>query len=222
MLNEPGFAFAALTKSASVANCDWAIDHHQAIELADQRDRHEVLVDVERELVVERERRRGAAGEQQQRMAVRGRAKHRAARDDTVRARHVLDDEALSQLVAELVGNDPDADVADAARPERNGDPHRLRRIGLRKGRSRRGAAERRHRQQHGAAGGVRHEHPLPFNRLGFNVLRGGSPRRASSRASPAQTSPVLRAASRGFDAAALPNRRARAIFEVPTTNERR
>ena len=54
------------------------------------------------------------------------RLKHGARRRDAAGARHVLDDEILAELFAELLGDEPRGDVGNAARPERQNDAHRL------------------------------------------------------------------------------------------------
>ena len=72
---------------------------------------------------------RGAVGEERQRIAI-GRARdHGARRGDAAGARHVLDDEILAELLAELFGDQPRGDIGDAAGAERNDDAHRMVRI---------------------------------------------------------------------------------------------
>ena len=137
MLSLPGFSRADFQEIAERLELGLRVDHHQAVEIAHRRDRHEVLGHVERKLVVERHRARDAAGHQQQRVAVGRRGEDGAAGDDAARPRHVLDHEALAELVAEPLRDDAGGDVADPGGAERQHQAHRPFRIFLRRSRLR-------------------------------------------------------------------------------------
>jgi hypothetical protein len=72
---------------------------------------------------------------------------------DTAAAGHILGDELLAELLAQVLRQQPGSDVVDAARRERHQDPHRLVRIVLCLG--------RRRQRQRQAGGGEQSTHSI-------------------------------------------------------------
>ena len=132
----PGFALASAMNSFTVlagkSGCDCqrvrAGDHH--------RDR----VDAFEQVVLEGVH-RGMHGigdrQDQDVVAVGGRMDHALGGADAAAAGHVLGDELLAELLAQVLRQQAGGDVVDAARRERHQDAHRLVRIVLRRGRRR-------------------------------------------------------------------------------------
>jgi hypothetical protein len=91
----------------------------------DAADRYEILERIERLGLDQRYARRCPAVQPGQGVAIARRRQCRARRRHAARAWLVLDDEALAELLAELLGDDPCRDVTIAAGAERQNDPHR-------------------------------------------------------------------------------------------------
>ena len=115
---------------------------------------------------------RGAVGDETERVAVGRGGDHRARGGDAAGTRHVLDHEALAELLAELVGGEPRGHVGDAAGPERQDHPHRPAGIGLRarhmRHAERRGSGQRRTRERPARDPGLPGHRRLLTNSLQF------------------------------------------------------
>jgi hypothetical protein len=132
-LTVPGFAFVGFQKIAERLERRRGADHEHAGEIADGRDRHEILERVVRQMIEQGDGDGGAVGQQNERVTVLAAGQSRARRGDAGSARIVLDDEILAELVAERLEDETGRDVGNAARPERQYDAHRPARIfGLR------------------------------------------------------------------------------------------
>ena len=125
MLSLPGSRLVAAMKSPSVLNGEFGIDGEDQIEGADGGHHRVVAHRIERQVLEQRDADRGAVGDQPDGVAVRRRVDHGVGGADAAGAGHVLDHEALAELVAELLGDEARGDVGDAARPERQHDLHR-------------------------------------------------------------------------------------------------
>jgi len=116
------------------------VDHEDVRHLREQRDRHEILVDVVRQLRehvrIHRER---ADVADDDRVAVRLGARDLLHRDVACSARLVVDDHLLAERLRHLRRHRARDDLGAAARRERHDEPHRLRRPGLREGAARAG-----------------------------------------------------------------------------------
>ena len=98
---------------------------------ADRRDRHEPLQRFVGQLP-ERDAHREAHRDEKQRVAIGRRFRRGIDADGAASAATVVDDHPLPEALAELRGHHASYDVVRAARRERDDEPHRLRRIGLR------------------------------------------------------------------------------------------
>ena len=147
-LSVPGLARAAARKSPCGLVPGRRVGDEDAVEIADARDRHEILERIERQVLEQRHADRGAVGQQRDGVAVGRRRKRGARCRDATDARHVLDHEALSELGAELFSDQPQRDVGDAAGNEWDDDANRtLGILNLRIDRPRQGDLGRNHRQ---------------------------------------------------------------------------
>jgi hypothetical protein len=167
-LSVPGFAFAAAMKSVSVLKRRGAAGGEDEIEIAEARDRREILQRIERQLPEQRDADGRAVREQRQRGAVRRRGDHRARRGDSAGAGLVLDIKTLAEPVAELFRDDARGDVGHAARRKRQHDPHRpVRVFGLRDG----GGEQRcnRKRNDEKASGDKWHKNSLWQHEVGWS-----------------------------------------------------
>jgi len=100
--------------------------HHQRRDARQHGDRHEVLLGVVVELPVEELVLHVAAGQHQQRVAVRCRARRRLGADIAGGARLVLDDELLAEPLGQPLRRLPRRHIRRAAGDERHDDAHRL------------------------------------------------------------------------------------------------
>ena len=111
--------------------------HDEEGVVAEVSDRREILHDVVGRLLahVGHDGERAVRAEQE-RVAVGGRAFHLQGRERAVGARLGNDDDGLPERLRQLLAGDAGEGVARRARPERNDEPDRPRRIGLRVDRS--------------------------------------------------------------------------------------
>jgi hypothetical protein len=126
--------------------------HQQQLgEAADPAQRREVFHRIVGEGLVEaRCRRHRRVGAEEDRVAVRRRARDLRGGDRAVRAGLVLDDDALAEHRAEPLPDDTSDQVAAAAGPERHDDGDRFVWVGLRvRGRSNKDSTKQRHRAEH-------------------------------------------------------------------------
>ena len=91
------------------------IYHHDVGAADDARDRRDVADEIEIELVVERRVDRVRRTDQEQRVAVRGRAHDRLGGDIAAGARPVLDDELLAEPLRQPLTHQAREDVGRAA-----------------------------------------------------------------------------------------------------------
>jgi len=120
--------------------------HDQGL-AGEPRDRRDVAQEVERELVGERAVDRIGGADQEQRVAVGGRADDRRGRDIAGVARQVLDHEGCPEPFREPLADQARQDVVRAAGRKPDEQAHRPRRIGLR-------VRDAGHGRQSGGAGG--------------------------------------------------------------------
>ena len=139
------------------------------------RDRHEILVHVERQRAVERRADRQAVGGEEDGVAVGRRLGERIGREIAARAGAILHHHRLAELLGELVAEEPGQGVDGAAGRERHDDADGPVRIALRQ----RAAGRKRQRQtaRSQAQRGAGSWHP-PWTR-GLCLADAGSPRLA-------------------------------------------
>jgi len=113
----------------------------------DARDRCDVADEVETELVIERGVDRVRRGDKEQRVTVRGRARHGFGGDIGGCPGSVFDDELLAELLRQPLTDQARGDVGGAAGGKADNQPHRPGRIGLR-------PCNTRDSRQRGSAGG--------------------------------------------------------------------
>ncbi len=175
-LSLPGCARAALSRLGHRLVGRIRAGREHQLEIAERGDRGEVLHQVEGKLLVDRLADRGAVGDEAERIAVGRGGDHRARRGDAAGARHVLDHEALAELLAELVGGEPRGRVGDAAGSERQDHPHRPAGIGLRarhmRHAERGGRGQRRSRERPARDPGLPAHHRLLTNSLTCTLQR--------------------------------------------------
>ena len=99
MLTLPGLALAQATNSGTVLAGLSTFTSITSGKRADHRDRHDVADEIEAEVLVERGVGRHRLRDQQQRVAVRLRARDRLDAEIGAGARPVLDDEGLAHVV---------------------------------------------------------------------------------------------------------------------------
>ena len=107
--------------------------HHDVGEANDARDRLHLLDEIEIELVVERGVDRVRRSDQQQRVAVRRGPQHLLGGDIGAAARPVLDDERLAEFFRKPLPHQTRREIRRAAGGVADHQPHRPRRIGLRR-----------------------------------------------------------------------------------------
>ncbi len=137
---------------------DVVLRQHQVGRGAEQRDRHEILVRVERHALVQQRIDHQRRGAEQQRVAVGPGARRRCDADIAAGAAAVLDHDRLPELLRKRIGNDARQDVDRTTGGERNDQADlRGRRIFLRQRRRSECNAARRARpgQESAAASGM-------------------------------------------------------------------
>src|SRR5271156_99397 len=98
----------------------------------DTGDRRDVVNEIEIELAIKRRVDRVPRADQEQRIAIRGRAYYRLGADIAAGTWPVLDDEWLSEPLREPLPHQTGEDIGNASRGKTNDKAHRLRGIGLR------------------------------------------------------------------------------------------
>ena len=126
--------------------------HHDVGHAEDACDRHDVAEEIVVEFAFE-ERRvdRARRGDQQERIAIRGRTHDRLGPDHSGRAWPVLDHKLLAEALRQPLTHQTRDDVGRTSWSERHDDAHRPRRISLR-------PSEARHGRQRGSTGGQMQE----------------------------------------------------------------
>jgi hypothetical protein len=103
------------------------------------RDRSNVAMEIEFEILIERRVPGVGRSSEEQRVAVRRRSHHRFRREIAAGARPILDDERLTETFREPLADQARIGVVDAARRKSGNDAHRPVREGLRPREGRRG-----------------------------------------------------------------------------------
>ena len=128
----PGLALAWASRSLTEPMVPAACAPSKQRRGCDHRDRHEVLVGIERHLRHQRGRRDEIAGGDQDRVAVGRRLGDGIGAERAARARAVLDHHRLAERLAELLPDQAGGHIGDAAGRERHDDADRAPGICLR------------------------------------------------------------------------------------------